>query len=69
MQSTIQDTGTSSKFHLIEAVETKIIFFFSLNSLELQKKMPWFCIHEPNPSDTASQASNKTVASNEPESS
>ncbi|XP_037790766.1 opsin, ultraviolet-sensitive-like isoform X1 [Penaeus monodon] len=28
--------------------------------LELQKRMPWFCIHEEKPQDTVSQSSNNT---------
>lgn len=31
--------------------------------MELQKKMPWFCIHEPNPSDDSSQGSATTEKS------
>ncbi|KAK2721307.1 opsin, ultraviolet-sensitive-like [Artemia franciscana] len=35
--------------------------------LELQKRMPWFCIHEPEPpkTDSSSVSSEKTVATNE----
>ena len=32
-------------------------------SLELQKKMPWFCVHEPEPVDNDSQGSGATEKS------
>lgn len=32
-------------------------FLLFVDSLELQKKMPWFCVHEPEPSDDSSQNS------------
>ena len=31
------------------------------NRLELQKRMPWFCIHEPVPDNTGSQKSVETA--------
>jgi len=44
--------------HWLKVNELSNVYFKI--SLELQKKMPWFCIHEPIPSDSDSQNSGLT---------
>lgn len=36
---------------------------FVFESMELQKKMPWFCVHEPVQTDDGSQGSGGTEKS------
>ena len=43
---------------------TSLIIYTIFGScrLELQKKIPWFCVHEPNPDETSSIKSGNTTA-------
>ena len=38
--------------------------YLNPSRLELQKRMPWFCIHEPESADNVSSATEKSAAPN-----